>query len=191
MGRWLLAVHDRPVITPIRAGVSDDLQEILAFAVKEAIAEGAAIATLVEIRGGAARSLGSHLAIAASGQTGEVEAVARIAGAAGHDVSTIKGSSCFENIDRFSAVTLLHHDLDAEEEILLASLKSSAFYIGALGSTRTQKRRHDRLKRLGIDDEALNRIKAPIGLFGPTRDASLLAISVLADVSAARLAAYP
>ncbi|MGO7793322.1 XdhC family protein, partial [Rhizobium ruizarguesonis] len=34
------------------------------------------------------------------------------------------------------------------------------------------------------------RIKAPIGMFVPTRDATSLALSVLADVASARLVAY-
>jgi xanthine dehydrogenase accessory factor len=128
-----------------------------------------------------------------SGQTIEADAVARLAGASGFDVvfeGDQPGAFSALSIDPYTAVVLLHHDLDREERVLVASLRSSAFYIGALGSTRTHRRRVDRLKSQGHYDSAIERIKAPIGIFGPTRDAASLAISVLGDVVAARLAAY-
>jgi xanthine dehydrogenase accessory factor len=80
--------------------------------------------------------------------------------------------------------------LDLEAAVIETALRSSAFYIGALGSTRTHRRRVERLTASGHDQREVERIKAPIGLFGPTRDSSSLALSVLADVAAARLAAY-
>jgi hypothetical protein len=36
----------------------------------------------------------------------------------------------------------------------------------------------------------IGEIKAPIGMFGPTRDATSLALSVLADIAASRLVAH-
>ncbi|OAV53729.1 hypothetical protein A6U98_25180 [Rhizobium sp. WYCCWR10014] len=47
--------------------------------------------------------------------------------------------------------------------------------IGALGSTRTHRRRVERLTAMGFKRDDVGRIKAPIGMFGPTRDASSLA----------------
>ncbi|WP_454702314.1 XdhC family protein [Agrobacterium burrii] len=132
--------------------------------------------------------------IVVSGQTGEAFAVARIAEAAGHDVTVLSNSEICDGghpvIDPFTAVLLLHHDLDAEERILEHALHSNAFYIGALGSTRTHRKRVERLRRAGFSKAEIDRIKAPIGLFGPTRDATSLALSVLADVAASRLATY-
>ncbi len=132
--------------------------------------------------------------IVVSGQTGEALAVARIAEAAGHDVTVLSNSEIWDGghpvIDPFTAVLLLHHDLDAEEWILEHALHSNAFYIGALGSTRTHRKRVERLRRAGFSKAEIDRIKAPIGLFGPTRDATSLALSVLADVAASRLATY-
>jgi xanthine dehydrogenase accessory factor len=93
-------------------------------------------------------------------------------------------------IDAFTAVVLLHHDLDIEETVLTRALASPAFYIGALGSTRTHRRRLERLRSSGTPSESFDRIKAPIGLFGPTRDSTSLALSVLADVAAARLETF-
>jgi xanthine dehydrogenase accessory factor len=124
-----------------------------------------------------------------SGQTGEAEAVRRLAEASGYAVDVVgsKSTSQIIDIDAFTAVALLHHDLDLEEVWLTKALASSAFYIGALGSTRTHRRRIDRLRSTGVSSEAFDRIKAPIGLFGPTRDSASLALSVLADIAAARL----
>jgi xanthine dehydrogenase accessory factor len=129
-----------------------------------------------------------------SGQTGEAEAVRRLAEASGYDVRVVGTRSCATlnaiDIDAFTAVVLLHHDLDLEERLLRRALTSPAFYIGALGSTRTHRRRIDRLKSIGVPSEAFDRIKAPIGLFGPTRDSTSLALSVLADIAAARLETF-
>lgn len=124
-----------------------------------------------------------------SGQTGEAEAVRRLADASGYaiDIVDSKSTSQTIDIDAFTAVALLHHDLDLEEVLLTKALASPAFYIGALGSTRTHRRRIDRLRSTGLSSEAFDRIKAPIGLFGPTRDSASLALSVLADIAAARL----
>ncbi|ANP89094.1 XdhC family protein [Rhizobium leguminosarum] len=129
-----------------------------------------------------------------SGQTIEAQAVARLAEASGYDVIVREqgegGRVAAEIIDPFTAVVLLHHDLDAEAAILETALHSPAFYIGALGSARTHHRRVERLTAMGFRRDDIGRIKAPIGMFGPTRDATSLALSVLADVAAARLVAY-
>lgn len=129
-----------------------------------------------------------------SGQTGETDAVARIAGASSYDVvQFVPLSHDPQNrriFDPFTAVALLHHDLDAEAALLECALRSPAFYVGALGSTRTHKKRVERLAARCFAPDEINRIKAPIGIFGPTRDATSLALSVLADIAASRLAAF-
>ncbi len=128
-----------------------------------------------------------------SGQATESEALIRLAEVIGYDVVSVNDLGLPEavsKIDPFSAVALLHHDLDAEMDILKAALTSKAFYVGALGSTRTHRRRIDRLRERGITQLAMDKIKAPIGIFGPTRDSNSLALSVLADVGAARLTFY-
>ncbi|MGO7686881.1 XdhC family protein [Rhizobium ruizarguesonis] len=128
-----------------------------------------------------------------SGQTIEAQAVARLAEASGYDVIAMAPGGVrpvADIIDPFTAVVLLHHELDAEAAILEIALASPGFYIGALGSTRTHRRRVERLRAMAFRKDDIARIKAPIGMFGPTRDATSLALSVLADVAAARLVAY-
>lgn len=130
--------------------------------------------------------------IVVSGETFDAEMLAAIAEPAGCDVITLTRDQrdLPDAIDRFTAVALLHHDLDAEEWLLAAALASPAFYIGALGSTRTHRKRVERLKAAGWSDREIDRIKAPIGFFGPTRDSRSLAVSVLADICSSRLAVY-
>ncbi|MDQ1184436.1 XdhC family protein [Agrobacterium larrymoorei] len=128
-----------------------------------------------------------------SGQTAEAEAVSRLAQASGYEVQLLSSSRNLDaiDIDTFTAVVLLHHDLDLEAVVLDRALQSPAFYIGALGSTRSHRRRTELLRTAGVSSECIDRIRAPIGLFGPTRDAASLALSVLADVAAARLETFP
>ncbi|NTE48118.1 XdhC family protein [Rhizobium pusense] len=123
-----------------------------------------------------------------SGQHGETEALRRLALSVGYEVIVLSGrSNCLQfeqaTLDEWTAVVLMHHDLDGEEQILQAALSSPAFYIGALGSSRTHSRRVEKLVGAGHSQGAISRIRAPIGMFGPCRDFNTLSISVLADVS--------
>ena len=90
-------------------------------------------------------------------------------------------------IDPWTAVVLLFHDHDWEQPILEAALGEQPFYIGALGSTQTHRRRCERLLADGLDIADVERIRGPIGLFGPTRDAVSLALSVLAELAQLRM----
>nr|WP_235938068.1 XdhC family protein [Endobacterium cereale] len=127
-----------------------------------------------------------------SGANMEADAVARLATTSRWDVILQNGlqQDLASTMDAFTAVVLLHHDLDAEERLLDAAMVSSAFYVGALGSARTHHQRSERMQRRGFSRQDIDRIKAPIGIFGPTRDATALALSVVADIAASRLALY-
>lgn len=129
-----------------------------------------------------------------SGQPLEASAVVRLGAASEFEVLVCEageaGRTIIREIDAYTAVLFLHHDLDREAPALEAALGSPAFYVGALGSTRTHRRRVERLTALGYRNQDLDRIKAPIGMFGPTRDSTSLALSILADVAACRLATY-
>jgi xanthine dehydrogenase accessory factor len=122
-----------------------------------------------------------------SGRNVEATQVGQIARAAGYDVAQVQAFVHDEAIDAFTAVVLLHHDLEAEQSILDKALRSQAFYIGALGSTRTHRKRVDRLRTVGYAEADILRIKAPIGSFGPAKDSTSLALSILSDIAATRL----
>lgn len=85
-------------------------------------------------------------------------------------------------VDEFSAVVLFFHDHDWEPEILSAALDTPAFYIGAQGSRRARDSRLNALAQMGIPPAQLSRLRGPIGLIPSARDASTLAVSVLAEI---------
>ncbi|QFH72729.1 XdhC family protein [Enterobacter sp. E76] len=119
------------------------------------------------------------------GHSLEAQVTARMAQAAGFDVH-ICDSFNSKMFDADTAVLLLYHDLHRELPLLQAALAAQPFYIGALGSRRTHEKRVAALTAAGWSQQDIARIKAPIGIFPKARDAHSLALSVLADVAAAR-----
>lgn len=85
-------------------------------------------------------------------------------------------------LDHRTAVVTLTHDPKLDEPGLVAALRSPAFYIGALGSTRTQAARLSRLRALGFDDHTLARIHGPVGLAIGARSTAEIAVSILAQI---------
>jgi xanthine dehydrogenase accessory factor len=90
-------------------------------------------------------------------------------------------------LDAQTAVVTLSHDPKLDDPALVAALRSSAFYIGALGSTRTHAKRVERLTAAGLGD-AIGRIHAPIGLDLGGRSPVEIAVSILAQVIQLRYA---
>ena len=88
-------------------------------------------------------------------------------------------------MDRGDAVITVTHDPKIDDPALLAALAATPFYIGALGSTRTHAKRCARLQEAGADEAALTRIRAPIGLRIGAQGAAEIALSIMAEVSAA------
>jgi len=88
--------------------------------------------------------------------------------------------------DARTAVVTLTHDPKLDDPALDAALKSPAFYIGALGSRRTHTKRVARLKELGHDEAAIARIHAPVGLDIGAVTAPEIALSIMAEIVAAR-----
>jgi xanthine dehydrogenase accessory factor len=83
-------------------------------------------------------------------------------------------------------VLVFTHDPKFDEPALTAALATGAGYVGALGSRRTQKRRAERLRDAGLDEQSIARIHAPCGLDVGARTPSETAVSVLAEVIAVR-----
>jgi xanthine dehydrogenase accessory factor len=86
-------------------------------------------------------------------------------------------------LDERSAVLALTHDPKIDDPALDAALRSPCFYVGALGSKKTQGSRRDRLKARGFGDDALARIYGPIGLDIGARGAPEIAIAIMAEVT--------
>ena len=89
-------------------------------------------------------------------------------------------------IDRATYIAVLTHDPKLDDAALTAALASEAPYIGAMGSRRAQEKRRERLVALGISDDQLARIAAPIGLDLGGLTAEETALSIVAEVVAVR-----
>jgi xanthine dehydrogenase accessory factor len=89
-------------------------------------------------------------------------------------------------IDRATAIAVLTHDPKLDDAALILALRSDAGYIGAMGSRRAQASRRERLLAQGITDEELTRIAAPIGLDIGALTSEETALSIMAEVVAAK-----
>ncbi|MGH9366861.1 MAG: XdhC family protein, partial [Thermoanaerobaculia bacterium] len=85
-----------------------------------------------------------------------------------------------------AAVAVLTHDPKLDDPALREALRSDAFYVGALGSQRTQEKRRKRLLEEGMTEQELARLHAPIGLPLGGRTPEEIALSVMAQIVAVR-----
>jgi xanthine dehydrogenase accessory factor len=88
-------------------------------------------------------------------------------------------------LNESSCIVFLTHDEKFDNPGLQVALNSPARYIGALGSTRTHAKRVKALKEMGLTDEQLARIHAPIGLDLGAKRPEEIAISIIAEIVAA------
>lgn len=88
--------------------------------------------------------------------------------------------------DSRTAVITLTHDPKLDDPALEVALRSDAFYVGCLGSRRTHAKRLARLVEAGCTGEELARIHAPVGLDIGAVTAAEIAVSIIAEVVAAR-----
>ncbi len=85
-----------------------------------------------------------------------------------------------------SAVVTLTHDPKLDDPALQIALQSPAFYIAALGSRRTHSARRERLQAAGFDEMDINRIHGPAGLEIGAASPPEIALSIMAELIAAR-----
>jgi xanthine dehydrogenase accessory factor len=85
-------------------------------------------------------------------------------------------------LDPYTAVVALAHVGHIDDEALKPALRSSSFYIGALGSMRTHAKRTQRLKDAGFTEEELKRIHCPIGINIGAQSPPEIAISIMAEI---------
>jgi xanthine dehydrogenase accessory factor len=88
--------------------------------------------------------------------------------------------------DARTAIVTLTHDPKIDDPALAAALASPAFYIGALGSSRTHAKRLERLAGRGFAEKDLARIHGPIGLAIGARTPAEIAISIMAELTSMR-----
>jgi len=131
-------------------------------------------------------------------------ALAPIARIAGYEVEIIDPRKAFASVERFphvklrhewpdeamkvinvcskTAVLVLTHDPKIDDPALAEALGSKAFYVGALGSTRTHADRLARLEINGVPEERLQRIHAPVGLSIGAKSPQEIAVSIMAEI---------
>ena len=93
--------------------------------------------------------------------------------------------------DPLTAIVALTHDPRIDDMGMMVALKTDAFYIGAMGSTRTSANRRERLKALELTDAEIGRLHAPIGLPIGSKTPPEIAIAILAEITAVRHGAAP
>ncbi|MGD9293674.1 MAG: XdhC family protein [Roseobacter sp.] len=85
-------------------------------------------------------------------------------------------------LDTRTALVLLTHDPKLDDPALHIALRSTCFYIGALGSRRTHAARVARLEDAGFSPDEIARIHAPIGLDIGASGPPEIAVSILAEM---------
>jgi len=89
-------------------------------------------------------------------------------------------------LTRSTAIAMLTHDPKLDDPALKIALPSPAFYVGALGSKTTQAKRRQRLLDEGLTEAQLDRLHGPIGLKIGAATPEEIAMSIMAEIVAAR-----
>ena len=81
-----------------------------------------------------------------------------------------------------TAITFLTHDPKIDDPGLMKALPSAAFYVGALGSKKTQASRRQRLLEAGLSEVDVDRIYGPIGVNLGGRTPEEIALAIMAEI---------
>ncbi|KQQ91397.1 XdhC family protein [Aureimonas sp. Leaf324] len=88
-------------------------------------------------------------------------------------------------LDAYTALVAVTHDPKIDDHPLIEALRVGCFYVGALGSRKTQARRVERLLAAGVPQHRVDRIEAPIGVDIGASTPAEIAVAILASVIAA------
>jgi xanthine dehydrogenase accessory factor len=88
--------------------------------------------------------------------------------------------------DERTAIVVLTHEERFDLPALLGALRSGAFYVGAIGSRRTQESRRERLLGEGLSEAECDRLSGPTGLDLGAETPAETAVSILAEILAVR-----
>jgi xanthine dehydrogenase accessory factor len=89
-------------------------------------------------------------------------------------------------MDPRTAVVALTHDPKLDDLALMEALKTDAFYVGAIGSRSNNRARRQRLLEFDVTAEQVGRLRGPIGVYIGSKTPYEIAISILADLTAAK-----
>ena len=88
------------------------------------------------------------------------------------------------SVDERTVICVLTHDPKFDVPLLEVALRTSAGYIGAMGSRRTHDDRLARLRAAGLSEDELARLASPIGLDIGARTPEETAVSIAAEIVA-------
>ncbi len=88
--------------------------------------------------------------------------------------------------DSSTYIVVMTHDPKIDDPAVLTALEGNAVYIGVIGSRKVSAERLQRLREMGLPEEQLKRVRAPIGLDLGADSPEELAIAILAEMIAAR-----
>ncbi|MFF9045002.1 XdhC family protein [Streptomyces parvulus] len=89
-------------------------------------------------------------------------------------------------VDARTVLCVLTHDAKFDVPLLKLALRLPVAYVGAMGSRRTHLDRNARLREVGVSDLELTRLRSPIGLDLGARTPEETALSIAAEIVAAR-----
>lgn len=90
------------------------------------------------------------------------------------------------DIDGSSLLCVLTHDPRVDVPVLARALALEVAYVGAMGSRRSDRERRAALREAGVADDALARLRSPIGLDLGAITPAEVAVSILAEILAVR-----
>ncbi len=88
--------------------------------------------------------------------------------------------------DPHTVIVTVSHDPKLDDMALLEALKTDAFYIGAVGSVKTNDERRKRLALFDLSAAQIAKLHGPVGLALGSRTPPEIAIAILAELIAAR-----
>lgn len=90
------------------------------------------------------------------------------------------------DLDARSMVCVLTHDPKVDVPVLATALRLDIAYVGAMGSRRSDRDRRAALREAGVGEEALSRLRSPIGLDVGAGSPAEVAVAILAEILAVR-----
>jgi xanthine dehydrogenase accessory factor len=96
-----------------------------------------------------------------------------------------------QQVDGCTAIVTLTHDPKLDDMALLEALKSTAFYVGALGSQFNNDKRRARLALFELTQQEIDRLHGPVGLDIGSRTPPEIAVAILAQMISVRNQTLP
>jgi xanthine dehydrogenase accessory factor len=90
------------------------------------------------------------------------------------------------NADPHTVIVAVSHDPKLDDMALMEALKTRAFYVGAVGSSKTSEERRKRLLDFDVSPAQVAKLHGPVGLAIGSRTPPEIAIAILAELVAAR-----